>query len=405
MKIMMLAQHYAPEEVSGAVLATELAEDLALRGHQVTFVTCAPNYPQGQVFSGYSNALHAVEMRNGVKIIRMWSHITPNKGFGARVINYSTFSAMAFFGGLVAGEQDVIFSYSPPLPLGIAAWLLSRLHRIPWVLRVEDLYPDAAVAAGVLRNRTAIAVFVGLEKCLYQKAAHISLISEGFRQNLLGKGIAPEKLSVAPVWADPDVIRPLPKENAFRQEHGLRGKFVVLYAGNLGITSLLEDVIAAAALLQDDPDIVFLLVGEGVKKEALMQQAQGLKQVHFLPYQPRSVLPELMAAADISLVTLNPASSSYSLPSKVFNIMASGRPILAITPSESEVARLVEIARCGCNVSPESPAETARRIRQLKNARPQCEVWGQNGRSYLDTEFTRRRCVDLYEATLQRVIG
>jgi colanic acid biosynthesis glycosyl transferase WcaI len=304
----------------------------------------------------------------------------------------------------MAKKPDIIFCYSPPLPLGITAWLLSRFRHIKWIFRVEDLFPDAAVAAGVLNNQVVISFLSKMEKWLYRKADHISLISEGFRKNLLAKGLPNEKVSVAPVWADPDVITPLPKENNFRQIYGLLGKFVVLYAGNLGFTSALEDVIAAASLLKDELEIVFLLVGEGVKKAALVQKAQDLSQVVFLPYQPRSSVGEMMSAADISLVTLNAKSSPYSLPSKVFNIMASGRPLLAITPDISEVAQLVELAQCGCNILPGYPEELAKKILEIKQNPKRQAIWGENGRSYLLNHFSRKICLDMFESTLQQAV-
>lgn len=220
MHILILAQHYAPEEVSGAVLATELAEDLARQGDRVTFVTCAPNYPAGKVFHGYQNRLFQIETRNGVRIIRVWSYINPSRSFLSRSLNFGTFSIMAAWGALRAGKADVVMSYSPPLTLGLAAWLIQRLRKTPWMLRVEDIYPDAAIAAGILKNQWAIGVFSRMERWLYRKANHISVISDGFRENLLGKGIPPEKISVAPVWADPDLVQPQKKENSFRKRMG-----------------------------------------------------------------------------------------------------------------------------------------------------------------------------------------
>ena len=145
-------------------------------------------------------------------------------------------------------------SYSPPLPLGVSVWLLSRLWRVPWVLRIEDLYPDAAIAAGVLRNSIAIRFFGWLERFIYRRADRISLIAEGFRRDLLAKGVSPDKLSVTPVWADPDIVHPQLKDNPFRHEHGLDSDFVVMYAGALGHTSALEDVLDAAALLHETPN-------------------------------------------------------------------------------------------------------------------------------------------------------
>jgi colanic acid biosynthesis glycosyl transferase WcaI len=400
-----MAQHYAPEEVSGAVLATELAEGLLDRGHEVTFVTCAPNYPEGRVFAGYRNRLFEGEFLRGVRVVRVWSYISPRKTFWRRVLNYGTFSASAFYGGLLAGRPDLIFSYSPPLPLGIVAWVLSRLWHVPWVLRVEDLYPDAAVAAGVLRNRTAIAAFAALERFLYQRASHISLISDGFRQNLLGKAVPEAKLSVIPVWADPDALQPGPKENGFRRDHGLGGSFVLLYAGALGFTSSLEDVLQAACYLRDETDIRFVFVGEGVKKESLIQTAkeEGLDRVVFLPFQPRSIFSELMAAADVGLVTLNPASSSFSLPNKIFSIMASERPILAVVPLESETAQLVQVCDCGVCVAPGQPRMLARTILELMGNRDRLNSQGRRGRALLESQFSRQSCVDRFEELFAQV--
>ena len=402
MRIMFMAQCYAPENVSAAVLITELATDLVRRGHQVSFVTGAPSYPYGRVFPGYRNRLYQVEWLDDVKVVRTWSYISPLKSFWPRILHYGTFSATAFYGGLLAGKPDILVSYSPPLPLGLSAWLLSRLWHVPWVLQVEDLYPDAAVAAGALRNRRVIAFFAAMEHFLYQRATHISLIAESFRQNLLGKGVPSDRITVIPVWADPDVVRPLPKENGFRDQHGLAGKFVVMYAGNLGLTSSLEDVMVAAELLKESPDIRFVMVGEGVKKAALeeMSRCKGLQNVLFLAYQPREVFPEMLAAADLSLVTLNHASSLSSLPSKTFNIMASARPILAVTPPDSEIAQIVREGRCGINTPSGQPQLLAETILSLRDQAGQLLDMGQNGRSLLETRFSRAHCVDMYEQLL-----
>jgi colanic acid biosynthesis glycosyl transferase WcaI len=402
-----MAQHYAPEEVSGAILATDLAEDLVARGHDVSFVTGAPSYPGGRVFRGYRNCLYQRETRDGVRVGRVWSFISPRTAFWSRSLNHGTFSVAAFYGGLLAGKPDLIFSYSPPLTLGVSALLLRHLWRVPWVLRVEDLYPEAAVAAGMVRSRLAVGLLSVLERALYRDATHISLISEGFRTNLVGKGVPSSKLSVTSVWADPDEVRPQARENRFRRKHGLQGKFVVMYAGTLGLTSALEDVLSAARHLQDDPDIRFVLVGEGVKKENLVRLARedDLANVMFLPFQPRARFSEMMAAADVSLVTLNPSSSPFSLPSKTFAIMASARPILAVAPLESEVSQLVKSGDCGVVVRPGQPLVLAGTVRDLKRESERLERLGANGRDLLRSRFSRRRCVDRYEAMLKQVLA
>ncbi len=406
MHVMFLAQCYAPEDVSAAVLTTELATDLVKRGHQVTFVTGAPSYPYGRVFTGYRNRVYQVERQAGVRVIRTWSYISPHKTFWRRIAHYGTFSATALYGGLLAGKPEIVVSYSPPLPLGLTAWLLSRLWRVPWVLQLEDLYPDAAVAAGVLTNRTAIRFFAAMERFLYRRATHISLIAESFRRNLLSKGVPPGRMTLIPVWADPDTVRPLPKENAFREQHGLAGKFVVLYAGNIGLTSSLEEVLSAAQLLREETDIRFVIVGEGVRRPALEDLARdkGLQNVLFLPFQPRGAFPQMLAAADLSLVTLNARSALTSLPSKAFNVMASARPILAVAPTDSEVAMLVQKAQCGINVPPEEPALLAQAILEARQQPERLLQMGQNGRAALASNYSRAHCVALYERMLLNLL-
>jgi putative colanic acid biosynthesis glycosyltransferase WcaI len=405
MRIMFMAQCYAPENVSAAVLITELATDLARRGHHVVFITGAPNYPQGRVFAGYRNRVYHVEWLDGVRVVRTWSYISPRQTFWPRLLHYGTYSASAFYGGLFAGEPDIIVSYSPPLPLGLSAWLLSRLWRVPWVLEVEDLYPDAAVAAGVLHNQGVISFFSAMERFLYRHATHVSVISESFRRNLDRKGVPPEKITVIPVWADPDIVRPLPRENDFRRRHDLSGKLVAMYAGNLGLTSCLEDVLTAAKLLKNEADIRFVLVGEGVKKcelEAMAHDAE-LTNVLFLPYQPREIFPEMLAAADVGLVTLNSSSASSSLPSKIFNVMASARPIVAVAPLDSEIAHLVEDVHCGMVVPPEQPARLAEVLAGLRGQAALMAEAGQNGRVELESRYSRRGCVDAYENMLSQL--
>lgn len=406
MRIMLMAQHYAPEEVSGAVLATELAEDLVSRGHQVTFITCAPNYPYGKVFNGYYNVLYTIEMLNGVRVIRVWSYISPDKGFWARILNYGTFSLSALFGGMIAGKPDVILSASPPLPLGMSAWLLSFFWNVAWVLRVEDLFPDAAISLGWLRNRIAIKFFYAIERFQYKNATLVSLISEGFAQNLKLKGVPSEKIVVLPVWADPKEIYPMPKENEFRKAHQLNRRFVIMYSGNLGYTSSLNEVISAAEQLQDQPKLQFVIVGEGVKKEALQDLAyrKNLFNISFLPYQPRDLFPKMLAAADVHLVTLNRRMSNTSLPSKVFTALASGRPILAIAPMGCEVANLINGAKCGFVVEPEQPHLLADVVLQLMQDENMRDEMGKNGRMKLETDFSRQRIIDCYESILEKAL-
>jgi len=278
------------------------------------------------------------------------------------------------------------------------------VKNIPWILRVEDLYPDAAIAAGVLHNKSAIRFFHWLERLLYLKATHISLISEEFRKNLIEKGIEPNKLSVTPVWADPAEIYPGEKQNEFASQNYLTGKFIVLYAGNLGQTSALDEVICAAEQLQGIPQIQFLFVGEGIRKADLEQQVRekGLSNVQFLPFQKREVVPDMLASADLCMVTLNSASSTYSLPSKIFSYMASGRPILSISPDHSEIARMVENDDCGINVKNGDTLHLVEAL-QFFYKNPEIAICkGNNGRKALENKYSRQVCVGQFHKVITR---
>jgi colanic acid biosynthesis glycosyl transferase WcaI len=402
MHILLMAQCYAPEDVSAAVLITELAADLVKRGHRLTVVTGAPSYPLGRVFDGYRNRILEREIIDGVDVIRTWSYISPSKRMLPRLLHYGTYSLTAFFGGLAAGRPDVILSFSPPLPLGLSAWLLGLIYQVPWVLQIEDLFPDAAVAAGVIKDSKIIQGFYQLEKFLYRRCQRVSVISQSFVETILKKQVPRSKIELIPVWADPEEIRPLCKENDFRHLNQLEGKFVILYAGNIGFTSCLEDLLHAAELLQNEADIQFVIVGEGVHKASLQAEVAKKKitNVTFLPYQPREKFSELLAAADISVVTLNNAAALSSMPSKIFNIMASARPVLAISPPGSELMQIVTQARCGINVSPGLPGEIAAVLLRLKGQAKALAQMGKNGRSCLEKKYSRVRCVDAFEKML-----
>ena len=407
MRILILAQHFYPEDVSGAVYATQLAESLVQRGHKVAFATCFPNYPKGIVFKGYRHKLLMVEQYGEVKVARSWSYTSSKKNTIRRVANDVSFSIFVLFAALAAGKPDVLLSYSPPLTLGVTAWVLRTLWRVPWVLRVEDLYPESAVVTGTITSKRLIRFLEKLEGFIYRKANRISLITEGFRRNLLEKEVSKEKLSVAPVWSDPDEIIPSSRETHFRVENKWTDKFLVLYSGNVGNTSCLEDVVSAAAILREHSEIQFAIVGEGPKKQSLQEKVtqEQLNNVTFLPFVPRSRYAEVLASADISLVTLNKATAATSLPSKVFNYMSSQRAVIAVAPSDSELACMIADCRCGISVQPGDPHALAEAILRFRDDPSLREELAGNGRQCIKAKFSREFCIDLFEQLLKDASG
>ena len=405
-RILFLALCYSPEEVSGAVLITELAEDLAARGHDVTIVTTAPSYPLGKVFPPYKNRLLQQEMIKGVRVIRVWSYISTGRDFLQRLLHQGTYCFFALFGALTAPGADVIFSYSPPLPLGLTAWVTSLLRRIPWILQLEDIFPQAAISTGLLKNPVLISFFTSLERFLYRHSTRIAVISKGFTRNLIAKGVPEEKIDMIPVWADCEQIKPMKKENEFTSQNGFDGKFVVMYAGTLGVSSCPEVILQAATSLLNVENIVFAIVGEGVKKDAFLQSTVelGLSNIRFLPFQPRALYPQMLAAADLHLVMLNEQSAETSMPSKTFNIMSAARPVLLIAPLSSEAAHLVILNGCGMVIPPGEGELLAEEILHLRECPQLAAEMGKNGRSRLETKYSRDQCIRKHEDILVKVV-
>lgn len=395
-----MGQHFAPEGIAGAQLATQMVESLVQRGHSVTFATCFPNHPTGIVPNDYKGKLFSREKTSeGAVVLRAWSYTSPKKTSKRRLINYGTFSITVLFAALRAKKPDIVVSFSPPLPLGITAWIVSRWFKVPWIVRVEDLFPETAIKAGVFRNKTIIRFLEWMELFIYRKATHISVISEPMSQIIVAKNISESKISVTPVWADPSEISPLPKETKFRKEHGLQDKFVILYTGNLGYTSAFADVLEAATLLRERSDICFVVVGEGPRKEEFLRVKKDnrLDNVVFLPYQPRANYSDVLASADFSLVSLNQDSANTSLPSKIFNYMASARPILAIAPEESALAEIVQSRRVGIVITPGNAQELATVIINYQNKQDALMKMGFAGRKLLEDHFSRESCINSYE--------
>jgi len=401
MHILLVTQYFKPESVGASIWIHQLAVDLVSMGHRVTILTGFPNYPKRIIFDGYRGKIFMREQIDGVDVVRTYIYASPNEALWSRALNFGSFCASAALGGLAILKPDVIYCVMPPLPLGLSAEFIGLVKRAPVVVNVQDIYPDIAIALGFLRNALVIRLFHWMERFIYHKAIAVVVISAGFRENLLGKGVAPEKIHVVPNWADPDFIRPGPKNNSFRRQLGVGDRFTLIYSGNLSHNSNLEPVIGAAELLKNEP-FAFVIVGDGVLRAQLERRVQEkqLNNVLFLPFQPLEIYPQVLTAADMNLVTLSTQAAMASVPSKVFKIMASGRPVLAITVERNEVHRLVSEAKCGLCVPPDEAVALADALRYAASHRDELERMGHNGRRYLEEHFSRKKCVAQIEKIL-----
>jgi colanic acid biosynthesis glycosyl transferase WcaI len=401
MRILIYSYNYYPEPIGIAPLMTELAEGLVKRGHEVRVVTAMPNYPERQIYEGYRGKLYVNEYKNGVQIQRSYVWIRPQPNLLDRVLLDASFVVSSFLPALFGFSPDVILSTSPSLPVCIPTTLLGWLHDCPVVLNLQDILPEAAVHVGLLKNKFLIQVFATLEKFAYRTATKISVIADGFVDNLRSKGVPANKIVQIPNWVDVNFIHPLPKENnAFRKAHNLDGKFVVLYSGNIALTQGLETVVKAAAVLRDVPDIAFVIVGEAKGLQRLQQECQdiGADNVLLLPFQPREKLPEMLAAADVGLVVQKKNVISFNMPSKIQVLLASGRALIASVPDNGTAARAIKQSGGGFVVTPEDSQALAAAVLDLYQHPEKVKTLGYNSRQFAIEQYSFDQALNNYES-------
>jgi colanic acid biosynthesis glycosyl transferase WcaI len=303
-------------------------------------------------------------------------------------------------------RPDAILLTVPPLPVSVPAALLGWFYSCPIVLNLQDILPDAAVHLGLLTNQQAIRVFEQLEKFAYRTAHTISVITDGFTDNLVAKGVPIAKIRCIPNWVDVTFIRPLPKiDNTFRKAHNLKDKFVVMYSGNIALTQGLKTLIRAAAQLSHIPEIVFVIVGES-KALAVLEEAcleHHLENVRLLPFQPREQLPEMLAAADVALVMQKGNVVSFNMPSKIQVLLASGRPIIASVPVNGTAARAIRQSEGGRVVEPEQPHKLAEAILHLQENPAEAEALGLQGRRYAVLNYSFEQALSRYEELFYQI--
>jgi colanic acid biosynthesis glycosyl transferase WcaI len=394
MRVLYLSQYFPPEVGATQTRAYEMATGLIRAGHQVTMLTEVPNHPEGIIRPAYRGRFWVRENLDGIDVIRVWVKASPVKTMRTRLAFYLSYMVNATLaGGVLAREHyDVLYATSPPLFVGGVALALSHLRRMLMVFEVRDLWPESAIALGELSNPRFIRWATRLEEACYRRARRIVVVTQGIRDRLLERGFPDEKLALIPNGANTDLFRPQPEAGrALRCELGLGDRFLVIYAGIHGIAQGLDTVLWAAQRLISMPSIHLLFVGDGPCKAGLLRLKKdlGLHNVTMLDAQPREAIPGLLSAADVALVPLRRLELFESaVPSKMFDAWACGCPILLSI--EGEAQRVLEQARAGTFVEPESPKMLAEAIRELSMARERCRIYGENGRSFVEKFYSRQ---------------
>ncbi len=398
MHLLAIVPYYAPDLGPSAPLFTMLSEKLVQRGHRVTVITSVPHYPSGQVPASYRGKLIWRSSEQGVEVVRVALPSLKRGNLACRLLQFLSYQIGATLAGLGL-EYDAVFVANPALMVWLPFVTLVSLRRKVAIFSIHDLYPEIGIRLGIFRHQPVIAAVAALERYCLKHAAVVRILADSFRPGLRALGVPDEKMELIYDWVDTELIHPLPRNNAFAREHELVDPFVVLYAGNIGLSQGLEHFLTAADLLRAHPDMRFVLVGEGGGREQLVREAvrRQLANVAFLPFQPRQRLAEVLASADVSMVILKRGVGADSLPSKTYSIMASGRPILASVDEGSETWKLIQRANAGLCIPPENPEEMAAAILALKQDQELRKRLGANGRTWAEQHHSPASAAEQFE--------
>jgi colanic acid biosynthesis glycosyl transferase WcaI len=406
MRIQLFSTNYVPEKNGMAPFSTGICEYFAEQGHEVTAITAFPYYPAWRVWDGYRGRLFQKEKIRGVTVRRVW-HFVPKRASSLlqRLAHDLTFTISVFWGALLAGRADVICCVCPPPTLALAAYLLSQLRGRPYIIILADLASDAAMATGILKEGKIVRWARSIEAFAYGGADKTVCICHGFVEKLTARGIPAEKLTLIPLWGDTQNVYPTADASKFRVAHGIdESTFLIMHTGNMGKKQDLMNVVRAAQRLQQHADIRWLLVGQGEERLVLERyiQEQRVTNVTLLPLQPAETLAQMYCAADVLVLNQRAAVVDSVIPSKLLTYMAAGRAVVAAVSDKSETSHYIDRAKCGVIVQPESPAALAEAVLNLKQACDLRRHLGQNGRAYVQANFTKEKILREYEVLLSR---
>jgi glycosyltransferase involved in cell wall biosynthesis len=405
MHILILTHYYPPEIGAPQARLSEMAAAWTDIGHKVTVLTCFPNHPTGTIPPNYLKAYkkrRLTETINGVTVERCWVYATPNKGFAKKLLGHISFMVSSVLQkGNLAARCDIILVSSPTFFSVISAWWLGLIYKKPYVFEVRDLWPAIFVELGVLKNRVIINLLERVELFLYRKAALVVPVTSRFRDNIISRGIDAKKVHVITNGVDLSRFSPKPPCLDIIEKHNLSKRFIVMYIGAHGISHSLTKIIDAAKLCEKEKDILFLFVGEGAEKDKIVEYSKKLNSanVMILPGQPKEKMADFYSIMDIGLVPLRniPLFDTF-IPSKMFEIMAMAKPIVASV--RGEAAEILNKSGGAIVVEPESVDKIAEAVLKLHNNSESRKKLGDSGREYAISNFDRKLLAGNYAALL-----
>jgi len=396
-RLLVFNQYYWPGVEATAYLLSELCRELA-SDFQITVVT-------GKLY-GESNEAHL--FHEGVEIVRVPSTAFFRANIWLRAANYATYLLGSSFSGLKAQRPDVVLCMTDPPVIADIALLVARRFDVPLVVVSQDVFPEIAVELKRLENPVVVNVLRAAIGFYLERADRVVAIGETMRARLEEKGARPSTMRVIPNWVDAGTLVPQPRVNAWGEEHELSDRFVVMHSGNVGHAQNLDALVRAATFLRDLDDLTVAIVGTGARHDYLVELAELLEvgdTVQFWPYQPREVLPQSLSSADIHVVGLARGLSGYVVPSRLYGILAVGRPVIVAADSDSETARLVEQVGCGIVIPPGRPELLAEAMRAAHDGELDLAAMGACGREYVAANADRSVAVGRYRDLLRELVG
>jgi glycosyltransferase involved in cell wall biosynthesis len=402
MRVLFLTHYFPPEVNAPSNRTHEHCREWVAAGHEVHVVTCVPSHPIGQPFQGYRRGWYTHELIDGIHVHRVWTYLAPNKGTIKRTLNYLSFIPTAVFRALRLGRFDVMVGTSPQFFCAVAAWVVASVRRMPWIFELRDLWPDSIAAVGALRKSWALMLLERLELRMYRAASAVVCVTQAFVENLASRGIDRSKIHFIPNGILPSFWTAGDRANERHEAGVMESDIVVSYVGTVGMAHGLDTVLDSAVQLQTAaPAIKFWIVGDGAELDAVRStvRERGLTNVRLTGLVPRARIPSILAASDISLVTLR-ASELFKtvLPSKMFESMAAGLPI--VLGVDGEAKNVLDRSGAGIAVQPGNADALAGAVADLARRADLRRNMGQSGTSFVEREFSRpvwaRRYLDVF---------
>ncbi len=402
---------FSPDGVSTAYLYTDLAIELKKLGHEVAVLTTTPHFnvdPEQQKRQPLIRKKGHWLFYSETGGIPVWHIGMPQKSadFGARMRHMFFFHVGALrFALQHVGKFDIVLSPSPPLTIGAISWLMAKWYKAKSIYNVQELYPDFAINQGVIKNLFLIWGLRKLEAFVYARSERVVTIGEKFREVVVSRGVSRGKVLTIPNFVDVDLYRPMPRDNPFARQHGLVGRFVVMYAGNIGLAQYWDPMLEAAERTRTE--VLFVVIGNGSRKDWLAKEVRrrGLSNMLLLDYQPRERMAEINAGSDVATIIMDARVEDDGFPSKIYTTMACARPSVVCCSEGSELVRIVRESKCGMWARPGPTGDYIDALMAYRKDPNRITTEGAAGRVFVEARYSRQVVARLYHEMIQDVIG